>query len=108
MGLPEVLGLISGLDRWTRADAGDSWIPGSKCLEGVSLLSTPFFFGFILSVLLTPYRVLLGSFSNYIVTKSSVPVMVARKKLKKHIKKTRVRLSNNLTTPKSLAMAKID
>jgi nucleotide-binding universal stress UspA family protein len=30
--------------------------------------------------------VLLGSFSNYLVTKSSVPVMVARKKLKKHAK----------------------
>jgi nucleotide-binding universal stress UspA family protein len=30
--------------------------------------------------------VLLGSFSNYLVTKSSVPVMVARKKLKKHSK----------------------
>ena len=29
---------------------------------------------------------LLGSMSNYIVTKSSVPVMVARKKLKKHVK----------------------
>jgi nucleotide-binding universal stress UspA family protein len=28
--------------------------------------------------------VLLGSFSNYLVTKSSVPVMVARKKLRKH------------------------
>lgn len=30
--------------------------------------------------------VLLGSFSNYIVTKSSVPVMVARRRLKKHTK----------------------
>lgn len=30
--------------------------------------------------------VLLGSFSNYLVTKSSVPVMVARKKLRKHFK----------------------
>ncbi|KAM3416295.1 hypothetical protein BST61_g7901 [Cercospora zeina] len=30
--------------------------------------------------------VLLGSFSNYLVTKSSVPVMVARKKLRKHSK----------------------
>lgn len=30
--------------------------------------------------------VLLGSFSNYLVTKSSVPVMVARKKLRKHDK----------------------
>ncbi|WEW57246.1 hypothetical protein PRK78_002711 [Emydomyces testavorans] len=54
--------------------------------------------------------VLLGSFSNYIVTKSSVPVMVARKKLRKHAKykNTHVRLSNNLTTPKKLAFAKID
>ncbi|KAK2789944.1 hypothetical protein FQN52_005752 [Onygenales sp. PD_12] len=54
--------------------------------------------------------VLLGSFSNYLVTKSSVPVMVARKKLKKHakFKSTNVRLSNNLTTPKKLAYAKID
>lgn len=30
--------------------------------------------------------VLLGSFSNYLVTKSSVPVMVARKKLRRHAK----------------------
>ncbi|EEP81610.1 conserved hypothetical protein [Uncinocarpus reesii 1704] len=54
--------------------------------------------------------VLLGSFSNYIVTKSSVPVMVARKKLRKHAKyqNTHVRLSNNLTTPKKLAFAKVD
>ncbi|KKA20015.1 Universal stress protein family domain protein [Rasamsonia emersonii CBS 393.64] len=59
---------------------------------------------------LEPTLVILGSRgrSALKVTKSSVPVMVARKKLKKHIKKTRVRLSNNLTTPKSLAMAKID
>lgn len=57
-----------------------------------------------------PHSVLLGSFSNYLVTKSSVPVMVARRKLKKHTKnkKTNIRLSNNLSTPKSLAMAKID
>lgn len=33
--------------------------------------------------------VLLGSFSNYLVTKSSVPVMVARKKLRKHSKPAR-------------------
>ncbi|QIW99478.1 hypothetical protein AMS68_004996 [Peltaster fructicola] len=33
--------------------------------------------------------VLLGSFSNYLVTKSSVPVMVARKKLRKHTKTVR-------------------
>ena len=61
--------------------------------------------------------VLLGSFSNYLVTKSSVPVMVARKKLKKHakMKTPRVRLANNLTTPvmasgisRRLSNAKID
>ena len=36
--------------------------------------------------------------------------MVARKKLKKQTKtkKTNVRLSNNLTTPKKLALAKVD
>lgn len=33
--------------------------------------------------------VLLGSFSNYLVTKSSVPVMVARKKLRKHAQPTK-------------------
>ncbi|KAJ9618762.1 hypothetical protein H2203_008967 [Taxawa tesnikishii (nom. ined.)] len=33
--------------------------------------------------------VLLGSFSNYLVTKSSVPVMVARKRLRKHSKTRR-------------------
>jgi hypothetical protein len=54
--------------------------------------------------------VLLGSFSNYLVTKSSVPVMVARKKLRKHAKykNTNVRLSNNLNIPKRLELAKID
>ncbi|KKK14619.1 hypothetical protein ARAM_007212 [Aspergillus rambellii] len=54
--------------------------------------------------------VLLGSFSNYLITHSSVPVMVARKKLKKQTKtkKTNVRLSNNLTTPKKLVLAKVD
>ncbi|KAL4920177.1 hypothetical protein BDW62DRAFT_199263 [Aspergillus aurantiobrunneus] len=53
--------------------------------------------------------VLLGSFSNYLVTHSSVPVMVARKKLKKKAKnKTNVRLSNNLTAPKKLASARVD
>lgn len=48
---------------------------------------------------LTPSSVLLGSFSNYLVTKSSVPVMVARRKLKKHAKDRKInpRLSNNLT-----------
>ncbi|RDW94599.1 hypothetical protein BP5796_00362 [Coleophoma crateriformis] len=56
--------------------------------------------------------VMLGSFSNYLVTKSSVPVMVARKKLKKHnkIKRPRVRLANNLSNPSSRALvdARID
>ncbi|KAI9649053.1 hypothetical protein NHQ30_001620 [Ciborinia camelliae] len=57
--------------------------------------------------------VILGSFSNYLVTKSSVPVMVARKRLRKHSKQKRtpnIRLANNLTNPvvKSLATAKID
>jgi nucleotide-binding universal stress UspA family protein len=56
--------------------------------------------------------VILGSFSNYLVTKSSVPVMVARKRLRKQskFKRTAVRQVNNLSNPaaKSLAMAKID
>ena len=64
-----------------------------------------------LTDLVPPSSVLLGSFSNYLVTKSSVPVMVARRKLKKHSKKykdTNVRLSNNLLPSKGLASAKID
>ena len=58
--------------------------------------------------------VLLGSFSNYLVTKSSVPVMVARRKLKKtKYMGTNVRLSNNLAgaepgTIRGLALAKVD
>ncbi|KAM5447419.1 hypothetical protein MaudCBS49596_005930 [Microsporum audouinii] len=58
--------------------------------------------------------VLLGSFSNYLVTKSSAPVMVARKKLKKHakFKNNPLRFSNNLaglgSTNMRLANAKID
>ncbi|KAF2036488.1 adenine nucleotide alpha hydrolases-like protein [Setomelanomma holmii] len=55
--------------------------------------------------------VLLGSFSNYLVTKSSVPVMVARKRLRKHSKYKRqnVRMSNVLANPNDrLANAKID
>jgi len=46
--------------------------------------------------------VLLGSFSNYLVTKSSVPVMVARKKLRKHSKSMSLhsqRFSNVLQDP---------
>lgn len=62
--------------------------------------------------MLTMDSVILGSFSNYLVTKSSVPVMVARKRLRKQSKyKTKdVRLINNLSNPeaRSLANAKID
>jgi len=59
--------------------------------------------------------VLLGSFSNYLVAKSSAPVMVARKKLsgrktKHKIASPNVRLANNLTPSRrlTLAEAKID
>ncbi|PTB44095.1 hypothetical protein M441DRAFT_44194 [Trichoderma asperellum CBS 433.97] len=56
--------------------------------------------------------VILGSFSNYLVTKSSVPVMVARKKLRKQskYKRTPVRQVNNISNPtaRSLANAKVD
>ncbi|KAL8674728.1 MAG: hypothetical protein Q9168_000886 [Polycauliona sp. 1 TL-2023] len=56
---------------------------------------------------------LLGSFSNYLVAKSSIPVMVARKKLRgrkaKGVNPT-VRLANNLipTTDSRLTRARID
>lgn len=54
-------------------------------------------------------NVLLGSFSNYLVTKSSVPVMVARKKLKKNksFKRSNIRLSNVLqpSTHRRLGLA---
>ena len=43
--------------------------------------------------------VLLGSFSNYLVTKSSVPVMVARKKLRKHSKTAAKRNKDGLAVP---------
>ncbi|TEA20311.1 Uncharacterized protein C8034_v000205 [Colletotrichum sidae] len=55
--------------------------------------------------------VILGSFSNYLVTKSSVPVMVARKRLRKQSKYKRpVKQVNMLNTPgaRSLANAKVD
>ncbi|CAK7563141.1 MAG: hypothetical protein SEPTF4163_001000 [Sporothrix epigloea] len=56
--------------------------------------------------------VILGSFSNYLVTKSSVPVMVARKRLRKQSKYKRPPFHqvNNLSNPtaRSLASAKID
>ncbi|ANB15664.1 Usp (universal stress protein) family protein, implicated in meiotic chromosome segregation [Sugiyamaella lignohabitans] len=52
--------------------------------------------------------VLLGSFSNYIVERSSVPVMVARRKLQKAKNKgLNVRLANNLRHG-TLSTAKID
>jgi nucleotide-binding universal stress UspA family protein len=52
--------------------------------------------------------VLLGSFSNYIVERSSVPVMVARRKLQKTKNKgLNVRLANNLRRTQ-LSDAKID
>lgn len=58
--------------------------------------------------------VILGSFSNYLVTKSSVPVMVARKRLRKHNKYKRpvIKLANNLSSPATglttLAFARVD
>lgn len=57
--------------------------------------------------------VILGSFSNYLVTKSSVPVMVARKRLRKQGKYKRqamMKQVNNLSNPsaRSLVNAKID
>ncbi|KAL2162215.1 hypothetical protein VTH06DRAFT_7128 [Thermothelomyces fergusii] len=57
--------------------------------------------------------VILGSFSNYLVTKSSVPVMVARKRLRKQSKYKRLPSThqiNNINNPtaKCLANAKID
>lgn len=58
------------------------------------------------------YSVILGSFSNYLVTKSSVPVMVARKRLRKQSKYKKLPMTqvNNINNPtaKSLANAKID
>ncbi|KAK4249580.1 hypothetical protein C7999DRAFT_39403 [Corynascus novoguineensis] len=57
--------------------------------------------------------VILGSFSNYLVTKSSVPVMVARKRLRKQSKYKRLPSThqvNNIHNPtaRSLENAKID
>ncbi|KAK8053573.1 universal stress protein [Apiospora saccharicola] len=55
---------------------------------------------------------LLGSFSNYLVTKSSVPVMVARKRLRKKSKyqPPPSKQINNLSNPsaRSLQMARVD
>lgn len=69
--------------------------------------------------------VLLGSFSNYLVSKSSVPVMVARKRLRKHATAAAagsaavgggagaagarlLKMSNNLSVVRGLAGAKVD
>ncbi|KAJ6442072.1 universal stress protein [Purpureocillium lavendulum] len=54
--------------------------------------------------------VILGSFSNYLVTKSSVPVMVARKRLRKtKYKQKAAKQVNNLSpTARSVANAKVD
>lgn len=56
--------------------------------------------------------VILGSFSNYLVTKSSVPVMVARKRLRKQSKYKKMPFTqvNNINNPtaRSLANAKVD
>lgn len=53
--------------------------------------------------------VLLGSFSNYIVERSSVPAMVARRKLQKtKHKDLNVRLANNLRSQGGLSSAKVD
>ena len=72
-----------------------------------SLLTFLFFSWFSL-----PRSTLLGSFSNYLVTKSSVPVMVARKRLKKKSKyqPPPFKQVNNLANPqaRSLEMARID
>lgn len=50
--------------------------------------------------------VLMGSLSNHLVRKSTVPVMVVRNRLKKITKKSK--FTNNVTTLKGLAEAKID
>lgn len=73
-----------------------------------------FFFSFIFFFYAdaNSYSVILGSFSNYLVTKSSVPVMVARKRLRKAGKYRRTTMTqvNVLRNPsiRSLANAKID
>lgn len=58
------------------------------------------------------HSVILGSFSNYLVTKSSVPVMVARKKLRKQSKYKKLSMTqvNNINSPmaRTLANAKVD
>lgn len=61
---------------------------------------------------------MMGSFSNYLVTKSSIPVMVARRRLKKphhaKVSSQQIRMTNNLipfgVKPKrrSLTQARID
>lgn len=73
-------------------------------IESLLTFFFPFFF--------PPHSTLLGSFSNYLVTKSSVPVMVARKRLKKKSKyqPPPFKQVNNLANPqaRSLETARID
>ena len=96
-------------DRWPRAYTCHSGIQRQKRTQRVCLSLPPDMTRLFINGL--SHSVLLGSFSNYLVTKSSVPVMVARKKLQKPNSKNKVpniRLANNLTPSKSLAEAKID
>ena len=83
--------------------------------EGFFLLLSflfSFFFSFSFANIGSFRSTLLGSFSNYLVTKSSVPVMVARNRLKKKSKyqPPPFKQVNNLANPqaRSLEMARID
>ncbi len=72
-----------------------------------------FMFRYLMLTKFLYHSVILGSFSNYLVTKSSVPVMVARKRLRKQAKYKRLPAThqvNNINNPaaRSLANAKID
>ena len=98
--------LTQHIDRRPQANHGNHWFSWSKCSQRVRLASI-----FQYCLLINTTSVLLGSFSNYLVTKSSAPVMVARKKLsgrKTKIVAPNVRLANNLTPSRRLAEAKID
>jgi nucleotide-binding universal stress UspA family protein len=76
------------------------WVQGLKTSKMGSLMTNA-----------SRHSVILGSFSNYLVTKSSAPVMVARKRLRKSKFKTKIQQQvNNLSGPSArrLANAKID
>ena len=53
------------------------------------------------------HSVILGSFSNYLVTKSSAPVMVARKRLRKSKYKTKMQqqVKSHTQTPSNSYLA---